>query len=237
MPRGKPAKPEPAAPRDSAIARRRVAAREEGSAAYVERRREIIAAAAQVFKKKGLQGSNLGDVALAAGADRASLYYYVESKEELFHEVVREAVQTNLAQARALRDGEGTVVQKLRTLIVALMESYAANYPILYVYIQENLSQVPEEHAGWAAGMRRANKEYERILMDLVDQGVEEGTFRVDAPAWLVTYGILGMLGWTNRWFNPEDSPLSATEIGAAFADLLLRGMERPARTRQARTA
>ena len=217
---------EPAVP--SAISRRRAAAREEGSAAYVERRREIVAAAARVFKEKGLQGSNLGDVAAAAGADRASLYYYVESKEELFHEVVREAVEANLAEARAIRDSEGTAPEKLRTLIQALMRSYAANYPMLFVYIQENLSHVPDQHAQWAASMRRINKDYERVVIDLLERGVQEGTIRPVAPAWIVAYGLLGMLGWTNRWFNPDDATMSADEIGAAFADTLLLGLEEP---------
>ena len=75
----------------SGIARRRAAAREEANPSYLERRAEIVRAAARVFKAKGLQGANLGDIAVESGADRASLYYYVGSKEELFHEAVREA--------------------------------------------------------------------------------------------------------------------------------------------------
>ena len=41
----------------------------------------------------------------------------------------------------------------------------------------------------------------------------------------LTAYGIIGMVGWTNRWFNPNDSPLSAGEIGSAFSDILLGGL------------
>jgi hypothetical protein len=33
------------------------------------------------------------------------------------------------------------------------------------------------------------------------------------------------MFGWTNRWFNPATSPVDAATIGAAYADILLRGM------------
>lgn len=219
-------------PRSSAIAQRRAAAREEGSAAYLERRREIVAAAARVFKQKGLQGSNLGDVAAAAGADRASLYYYVESKEELFHEVVRETVEANLRTARAIRDGDGTVPDKLRRLIESIMQAYASDYPILYVYLQENLSHVPERYAGWAADMRRVNREYEGVVVGLVEEGVADGSLRPVAPPWVVAYALLGMLGWTSRWFNPEGARASAEEIGAAFAELLLSGVVEPQRPR-----
>lgn len=221
------------AERTSGIARRRAAARDEGNPAYLERRRDILEAAARVFKRKGLQAANLGDIAVESGADRASLYYYVGSKEELFHEVVQEAVQANLRKAHAIRDGEGSAPQKLRRLIVELMQSYEEHYPILYVYIQENLSQVPETHESWARRMRRVNKEYEEVVIRLVQDGYDQGTMRPVAPPWIVAYGIMGMVGWTNRWFNPEDARASATEIGQAFAETVLGGLEVTAKTRR----
>lgn len=218
--------PKAAAVPKSGIARRRDAARDEANPAYLERRGEIVAAAARVFKAKGLQGANLGDIATESGADRASLYYYVGSKEELFHEVVRGTTEANLARARAIRDGAGTAPDKLRELIESLMTSYAQHYPILYVFIQENLTHVPEKHGAWAADMRRVNREYERIVIDLVEQGMIEGTFRSGGPAWVVAYGVMGMLGWTNRWFNPAESSSTPEEIAATFADTVLLGLQ-----------
>ena len=210
----------------SGISRRRDAARTEGNPVYLQRRGELVAAAARVFKAKGLQGANLGDIAAEAGADRASLYYYVASKEELFHEVVREAVEANVVAATAIRDGDGSAAEKLRTLLVALMQSYADHYPMLYVFIQENLTHVPDEHSGWARDMRRANKTYEQIVIDLVQAGYDEGSLRPGAPAWVVAYGVMGMVGWTNRWFNPAESPVTAEQIGDWFADNLLLGLQ-----------
>ncbi len=216
----------------SGIARRREAARNEANPAYVQRRQEIVAAAARVFKAKGLQGASLGDIATESGADRATLYYYVGNKEELFHEVVREVVEANLVVAQRIRDGEGGAPDKLRRLIIALMESYEQQYPILYVFIQENLTHVPDKHAAWARDMRRINRDYESIVIELVQQGIDEGSIRPVASPWIVAYGIMGMVGWTNRWFNPEESTASATEIGSAFADSILCGIEAPARGR-----
>lgn len=221
----------------SGIARRRAVARDEGNPAYLERRQEILQAAARVFKRKGLQAANLGDIAAESGADRASLYYYVGSKEELFHEVVQEAVESNLRRAQEIRDGEGGPGDKLRTLIVELMHSYEENYPILYVFIQENLSHAPEKHASWARDMRRINKEYEEIVVGLIQQGQDDGSIRDVAPPWILAYGIMGMVGWTNRWFNPEDARATGKEIGTAFADSILGGLEVPAKRARRRSA
>ena len=211
----------------SGISRRRQAARDDANPMYLQRRGEILQAAARVFKAKGLQGSNLGDIAAESGADRASLYYYVGSKEELFHELVRGAVEANLARARDIQQGAGTAPDKLRELLDALMVSYAVHYPILYVFIQENLSHVPDKHADWARDMRRINKDYEQIVVDLVTEGMAVGTIRRTGEPWVVAYSLLGMIGWTSRWYNPETCTASPQEIAATFADTLLIGLER----------
>jgi AcrR family transcriptional regulator len=212
-------------PTSSNIARRRAAARDDARSGYVDRRREIVDAATKVFKERGFRGTTLSHVAEAMGADRASLYYYVSSKEELFQEIVTDAVKVNLAEATAIRDAEGTAPEKLRRIIEGLMNSYAEYYPVLYVLIQENLNHVAPERSDWADDMKRVNHEYERILIDIIQTGQDDGTFRSTAPAWLLAYGIIGMVGWTNRWFNPNESPIDAPEIGAAFADTLLLGL------------
>lgn len=209
----------------SGIGKRRKAAQGDGREAYQERRREIIDAAAKVFKKNGFAGSSIGDVAAALGTDRANLYYYVGSKNELFDEVVTEAVEANVVRAETIRDSDASAPDKLRTLIESLMESYAAHYPFLYVYIQENLSQVAPKRSAWASKMRSDNKRYEQAIVDIVQQGYAAGTLRDAGPAWLVAYGIIGMVAWSNRWFDPSRSKVAAEEIGRTFADLVLDGL------------
>ena len=221
MARTKKAKEAPA----SGIASRRAVARGGDNPAYRERRAEILQAAARVFKQKGLAGANLGDIAVEAGADRASLYYYVGSKEELFHEVVREAVEANLAWARKFRSSEAPAPEKLRQMITSVMQSYRDNYPILYVFIQENLSRMPEKYAEWSRQMRDSNREFEKIFIEVIQEGIDEGSIRNTGSATTIAYGVLGMLGWTYRWFNPDTTHASADEIGETFADTLLLGL------------
>jgi TetR/AcrR family transcriptional regulator, cholesterol catabolism regulator len=209
----------------SNIARRRAAALGDARGDYLERRREIVAAASRVFKERGFRGTTLKHVAEALDIDRASLYYYVGSKDELFHEIVTEAANANLAAAAEIRDSSDPAPEKLRRIIEGLMVSYADTYPALYVLIQENLNHVAPKHSEWAAQMRQTNRDYMSVLIEVVQAGQDDGTLRTSAPAWLVAYGIMGMVGWTNRWFNPNETPLAADEIGAAFSDILLDGL------------
>jgi len=205
--------------------RRALAQKDKTNTAYMERRREIVQAAGGVFKHRGYRGTSLADVAEELGTDRANLYYYVASKEELFSAVVTGAIESNLAAAEAVKDGPGTAADKLRAIITSLMLSYEEHYPVLYVYIQENSTHVGASSSEWEAKMARINKRYETILVSLVQDGYDDGSVRNVGPAWVVAFALLGMLGWTNRWFDPNKSKASAAQVGATFADLVMLGL------------
>lgn len=212
----------------SGIGRRRAAALDEGGAAYQERRAEIIRAAGDVFKRHGYRGTKIGDIAEAVGMDRATIYYYVGSKEELFHQAVGDAVERNCLRAEEILSGPGSAEEKLRTLITELMVSYAENYPYLYLYIQEDLGALATR-SQWSRTMARFNKRYENVVVALVEDGVADGSFHTETQPWVIAYGILGMVAWSNRWFHPETSSVPAREIGAAYAATVLAGLRREA--------
>ena len=73
----------------SQIEKRRSAAKEDSSAVYRRRRQEIAEAAIRVFDRLGLKGASISAVAAELNIDRASIYYYISSKEALFHELMR----------------------------------------------------------------------------------------------------------------------------------------------------
>ncbi len=79
----------------SGIEGRRRTALREGNLGYSTRRLEIIRVAADVFREMGYESATLNDVAARLNTDRASLYYYVGSKEELLHEIVRDVLEDN----------------------------------------------------------------------------------------------------------------------------------------------
>lgn len=210
----------------SSMGRRRTRARLGASDSYQQRRQDIARAAAAVFNDRGFQGTSLGAVAAELGLDRATLYYYIGSKQELFDEVVRRATEANVARAEAIRHSEQSPAAKVRALVLDLMASYARNYPLLYVYIRENLKHVAGGRSAWAAHMRGLNRRYQEAVVAMVQEGIDDGSFRSLASAEVIAFGILGMVGWTNRWYVPGRFSETAEEVGAAYADLILTGLQ-----------
>lgn len=212
----------------SGIGRRRAAALAEGDPGYAQRRSEVVAAGAQVFKAKGFHGATLTDVAQLLGTDRTSLYYYIDSKEELFHEVVRGAAEENARQAEIIRDGGEKADTKIRSLIMSLMASYARHYPYLFVYIQEDLSQVGDGRSAWSKQMRAINKRYDDAVVAIVQAGLDEGSLQPVGSARVIANGIIGMVNWSHRWYRADAAGgPSAEEIGETFVGMLLEGLSR----------
>ena len=212
----------------SIIGQRRVAAEEESSESYKARRREIAKAAARVFNRVGLQRASLKAVADEMGVDRASLYYYFSSKEALFDQVVRTVVEKNLEIAKTICASSVSPARKLRDLMCMLMSSYGEHYPVFYIYIRENLGQADESRSDWSREMREMNHQTTEAVISIIEQGYADKSFRNVGSARVVAYGVLGVVGWTHRWFRLGQSDVSAEEIGKTYAELILAGIESP---------
>ncbi len=215
----------------SNIGKRRAAAKAKSvsSDTYQRRREEIAIAAARVFNEKGYQGTTISAVADELKIDRASIYYYISSKDELFDEVIREASVENVAKAQSIQRSDAAPRDKLRALIHGLMASYAATYPLLYIYIREDLNHVSDKRTGWAEQMKTLNRNYDDAVISIIEEGYADGSFQNIGPARLVAYGIIGMLNWTNRWFKPGKKLAQADEIAELFATIVISGLERGA--------
>src|SRR5215470_6022053 len=73
-----------------------------------ERPKQILDAALAVFAERGLSAARLEDIAKRAGVSKGTIYLYFANKEELFREVVRSTVISNLEEREQLLSEPGT---------------------------------------------------------------------------------------------------------------------------------
>jgi len=213
----------------SNIAKRRLTALSDGSPDYKAKRDEIVLLAAKLFKDKGFKATTLNDIAKQAGVERASIYYYVASKEELIQEVVGGILDANTeAAARVVKKKSLDPKEKLRKLAEILMLSYEQNYPHMYVYIQEQMHDIAYAKTPWAKQMVRQTRRFEKIVMTLLEEGVELGVFRSEISPRLAANALFGMFNWTHRWFKPGGKK-SAQEIAETFCNIFFSGIDSPA--------
>lgn len=209
---------------NSGIGKRRAAARADGSTRYMKRRHAIVKAAAKVFNENGLAETSVDDIAKAAGVDRATLYYYVGSKNELFEEVVVDVLAKNVEMAEQIRDSSQSTDAKIQSLFEKLLQSYADYYPHMYVLLKEDASRLGS--LGGPNDVRELQRRFDRALVAILQEGMDNNVLRNDVSPRLAAFGLIGMVNWTHRWFHP-DGPIGPDEVARAFSLIAIDGLRK----------
>jgi AcrR family transcriptional regulator len=210
------------------LGERRSSARAEAAPAYRARREEIIAAAGKAFLAKGYRATSFRDIADAVGVDRASLYYYFESKHELFRAATTVAVRRNIAEAEAIVASDQPPADKITEIVQRLLSSYTdRDYPYMFIFLQEDVNQLSEDPEDeWAREMNDFSRRYERAITAVIAEGAERGDFALAGSPHVLTKTVIGMANWIQRWYR-ADGQLSAAEIADVFASTFLYGVVR----------
>jgi len=205
----------------SQLSRRRKSALEKENAAYAAQRQKIIASAADAFRQEGYDRTTLADIARRAGTDRASLYYYISNKEELFREVTSGSLEDNVAFAEETAARDIPALQKLELIIGHHMAEHE-RYPQTVLF--QEMRTIADAGTKWTREVVARMRHYESIVMSILEEGIADGTIRGDVPPRLAMNAIFGMLNWTHRWFRP-DGKYNAAAVAAAFTAITVDGL------------
>ena len=202
----------------SDIARRRMERRQASGRRSDARWSEILQGAATVFARRGYAQTTIEDIADEVGINRATLYYYVGTKEELLVALLDGPIDTLRTR---LEEVAGRPLPARDKLVAALREysRTMTEVPALFIFLSENVHRVM---AGPEADRIRANADrYGRVLAQIIADGAANGEFRSDIDAQTVVLGILGMFNWMHRWFDPRGRK-SLMDFGEDFIELAL---------------
>lgn len=197
------------------------------------RRLEILRAAARVFRRLGVSGAGMREIADEAGLSSGNLYHYFSGKDQILlfcQQRTLERLSAAVAQAkRSAAPIAERLRQVLREHVLTMLDELEGATAHLEV------EALPEAVRGPVITRRDA---YERALRAIVAQGVARGEFRRCDPA-LVTRAMLGAVNWSARWYRPEGAK-SPAAIADSLADYLVAGVvvvKHPAEPARARRA
>jgi AcrR family transcriptional regulator len=195
---------------------------------YRARRADLVKVAATVFNDLGYEATTLSDIAERFGTDRASVYYYVSGKEELLLAGVEEILGRNLSEIERIQSLEVDAREKLELLIRRLVDSYVDTYPLSYVYIQNDMTKVGQSDSPRARALVRGTRRFEKSVIEILQQGVDEGIFDDQVPVLLAANSLFGILNWTHRWFKPGGR-WKTEELADSFSRIFFKGIAKPA--------
>ena len=184
-----------------------------------EREDQLLETATRLFKEKGYHNTSMQDLADALGIQKGSLYYYIESKEELLRRLLERATSFLTFQIDEIYASDLPPAEKLCWALENHAVMMMDHLDLVAVYLQE-YRNLPPERLKEALAVR---KHYEQVLMQIIKDGIAIGDFR-PTNVKMAAFGLLGMVNWTHQWFSPEGS-FTSQEIAATLSDLALHGL------------
>ncbi|MBP2367804.1 TetR/AcrR family transcriptional regulator [Pseudonocardia parietis] len=185
-----------------------------------ERWAELIEVATQVFYEKGYDGASLQDIADRLGMLKGSLYYYIQSKEDLLFDVISMVHKEGLEVVRSRASVESDPLQRLERVVAGHVEHTCRNLVAVAVFLHE-LSALPPERRQEVLGTEHA---YQGVFRDLIEEAQREGLVRPDVEPRLAALSVLGSANWVYRWFRPGGA-FTPEVIGAQLADMAVAGV------------
>ncbi len=183
---------------------------------------EILDAAARIFAQHGYHGATTQQIADLLGIRQASLYYYFPSKEVALETVCMQGVEDFHERAQAIASGAGSAAEKIAALVRAHLMPLldTADYVLVFLNERQYLPHASRRRiAKWSHGI-------ERVIAEVIKDGVRRGEFRPDVDPRLATLALLGMLNAVSTWYGKENASLE--RISGEYVRLAISALASP---------
>jgi TetR/AcrR family transcriptional regulator, cholesterol catabolism regulator len=182
-----------------------------------ERIERLERTAARVFAERGYEGANFDQIAAELDLRGPSLYYYFESKEDLYLRCITKAANEVFERLRAIAASTPHLHDRLRALfreqVLIEVRDYPEFVPLFFKTrlpdpaLAERVLAIRREHAAI----------YEETAEQLRRSSNADGKL---IRVWLET--AFGALAYLPEWFDSA-GPMTAEELADMLADTLVR--------------
>ena len=177
-------------------------------------------AAIRLFSEKGYRRASLQEVAQEVGIQKASLYHYIPSKEELLYQIflsVGERIQTQFLKIR--RDHHHPL-ERIRRFVECYLSFIVSDKEAFQIFLTEKKELTPQhrEKVDTICDLLNA------LMREAILHAKEKGLVAPDVKEDLATLFIFGACNWAVGWFSPHGKyPMG--EIARDYSDILIKGL------------
>ena len=143
-----------------------------------EVRKRIVFVASKIFTRFGFRKTTMEEIAMASKKGKSSIYYYFNSKEDIFRAVVeREAEELKKDLYKAVENVEDPI-EKLRTYVLFRMHKLNT--------LTNFYAALKHEYLDHLEFIENIRKEYDRneikVLKSILQKGIDMGKFDIEDP-------------------------------------------------------
>lgn len=177
----------------------------------------IINAALKLFAQKGFEATSIRDIAEEANINSATLYYYINNKEEFLFSLMRYGLGEIITIASEIVLFTKRPEERLAALVQLHVVIHGKRQLLTLVTDREFTSL----HGEYRQKIKALRKEYEEIWVNTIGRGVAEGVFTTVSDIKLTSIALLEMCTSVAHWYSPNGR-LSLMELSDEFANMAL---------------
>lgn len=179
----------------------------------------LLKVAAALFREKGYVSSSTREIAERLGVQKATLYYYMQKKEDLLYQICRASLEHLSQEVKQALSKPGTPLECLRVLIRVHLCTILYDQNLHLTMIRE-MRELTEERRREVQQLR---DDYEGLVRSIIAEAQTAGVLRREPRAKYQSLALLNLLNWTATWYQPEGE-LSPEQIGDLLTDMFLTG-------------
>jgi AcrR family transcriptional regulator len=192
----------------------------------VETRERLLRAAVDLYSAKGFAGASVQDVVRRAGVTKGAFYHHFESKADVIMAIHNRFVDLQIGDITAIVDKGLEPAETLAEAIIVIFRNMINHKESVSLFMRE-YPAMPDDVD---RAVRARRREYEQLLVGVIDRGREIGVFHTELPTNVLLYGILGMCTWATQWYDPNRAPAPEV-IGRHYARMVIYGLTAPITT------
>jgi AcrR family transcriptional regulator len=173
--------------------------------------------ALRLFARRGYEATGIRDVARDAGLSLATLYHYIDSKEDLLFDIARTSMKDLSTGGETAMAGAVTPGDRLAALVRAHVEMHG-NQRLEAIVSDTELRSLSEPVRKSAVKLR---DRYEALWQQVIAEGVAAGEFAVEDPK-LARLALLQMCTGVAYWYSPAGDR-TLDHIADTFAEYALQ--------------
>lgn len=160
-----------------------------------DRQKQILASSLKVFIHKGFAAAKMSDIATEAGISYGLMYHYFQSKDEIYAELVNDAVDSSKRTIERVRSDEGEPIDKMRSLARSIFTSVGEHQSAGYYFVLMMEAMTSGVYPVRAALHARSQERPLGMLVGVVEEGQRKGQIAAGDPTELVLTFFSAILG------------------------------------------
>jgi len=153
-------------------------------------RAKITGALKSLLREKEFSAITWSEIAKTAGVNEGLIYKYFKDSRNLLYQVLKEQLQDYLARLYLDLKGIEGALNKLRKLIWSTISSYSSDRVFGKILLLE-VRSFPDY---FQSETYQLVKKYAKIILEIIEKGIEAGEIRDDIPPKQLRQTVLGMI-------------------------------------------